>query len=240
MSNPPAYKIFALTDTALTIDFGNRISNEINDIVISLFKKLQRHPIEGLTEVVPAYSSLTIYYDMVSLRKKVPAEKTVFEWMKNEALKFLQQEKEICQVEKKMVKIPVCYEKEFAPELEWASSQLKISTEELIHIHTSKTYRVYMLGFLPGFAYMGEVDEKIVLPRKPQPVQVAAGSVGIAGKQTGVYPLNSPGGWQIIGRTAVKMFSKNEKEITAVKAGDSVQFYSISKDEFEDIKSRNS
>jgi inhibitor of KinA len=260
MNNLPAYKIFALSDAALTIDFGNMISNEINDIVISLFKQLQQHLLEGMTEAVPAYSSLTIYYDVVGLRKKVPAEKSVFEWMKNEIQTILQQKKEIYQVEKRLVKIPVCYEKEFAPDLEWATSQLKISVEDIIRIHTSKIYRVYMLGFLPGFAYMGEVDEKIILPRKSQPVQVAAGSVGIAGKQTGVYPLNSPGGWQIIGRTAVKMFkapskpsppiggkasvdSENRDALenpTLLKAGDSVQFYSISKDEFENIKSRNS
>lgn len=264
MHNLPAYKIFALGDAALTIDFGNMISDAINDRVISLFKKLQQLPLEGMTEAVPAYSSLTIYYDVVSLRKKVPAEKTVFDWMKNEALKFLQQEKENYPDIKKLVKIPVCYEKEFAPDLEWASAQLKISVEEIIRIHESKTYRVYLLGFLPGFAYMGEVDDKIILPRKPHPIQVAAGSVGIAGKQTGVYPLNSPGGWQIIGRTAVKMFKAPSSEgvfsdqpsprgeaskdyesrdvlenPTLLNAGDSVQFYSINKNEFENIKSRN-
>jgi inhibitor of KinA len=90
-----------------------------------------------------------------------------------------------------------------------------------------------MLGFLPGFAYMGEVDEKIVMPRKPQPQNVLAGSVGIAGKQTGIYPLASPGGWQIIGRTPLKLFDAEREEPVLLKAGDTVQFYSISKDEFE-------
>ena len=97
-----------------------------------------------------------------------------------------------------------------------------------------------MLGFLPGFAYMGEVDEKISVPRKPQPQRIVAGSVGIAGKQTGTYPLNSPGGWQIIGRTPLKLFDANRKEPCLLKAGDEVEFYSITKDEFENYQSRNS
>ncbi len=240
MTNLPDYKIFPLGDSALTIDFGNIISDPVNDTVISLFKKLHQNPPEGMVEALPAYSSLTIYYDLLSLRKKVPEEEAVFGWMKNEMLQLLQQKNEIDQTAEKLVSIPVCYEKEFAPDIQWASVQLKISVEEIIRIHTSKTYRVYMLGFLPGFAYMGEVDDAIALPRKSQPIQVEAGSVGIAGKQTGVYPFKSPGGWQIIGRTPINMFNKDEKELTALKASDHVKFYSISKDEFENIKSRNS
>ena len=240
MSNLPPYKIFALGDAAISVDFGNIINDTINDTVISLFKMLQQRPPEGMTEVVPAYSSLTIYYDVITLRKKIQEEQTVFDWMKNEVLQFLQQENKIYQNEKRLINVPVCYEKEFAPDLEWASAQVKISVKEIIQLHTSKTYRVYMLGFLPGFAYMGEVDDKIALPRKEKPLPVTSGSVGIAGKQTGVYPLNSPGGWQIIGRTPLTFFNKENDEPTPVKAGDSIQFISISKNEFENIKSRHS
>jgi inhibitor of KinA len=106
-------------------------------------------------------------------------------------------------------------------------------------LHTSTIYRVYMLGFLPGFAYMGLVDEKISSSRKQNPVTVEAGSIGIAGKQTGIYPLRSPGGWQIIGRTPLKLFDKEKINPVLFKSGDQVQFYSITKDEFEDIKSGN-
>ena len=240
MTHLPSYKIFALGDSALTIDFGNIIDNKLNDLVISLFKKLQHQPPEGITETVPAYSSLTIYYDLIAIRKNIPEDQTVFDRMKNEVQKFLQQETKDYQHEKRTMNIPVCYEKEFAPDLESSSSYLKISTEEIIRIHTSKTYRVYMLGFLPGFAYMGEVDEKIVIPRKLQPVSVSEGSVGIAGKQTGAYSLNSPGGWQIIGRTPEKLFDKGKTEPVLLRSGDHVRFISITKDEFENIKSRNS
>jgi inhibitor of KinA len=240
MINLPPYKIFSLGDSALTIDFGNIIDDNLNDLVISVFKKIQKQPIEGLTEAVPAYSSLTIYYNVVDLRKNIPEEQTVFDWMKNEVQKFLLQETENYQQEKRLIKIPVCYEPEFAIDIETAAAYLKLSTEEIIRIHTSKTYRVYMLGFLPGFAYMGEVDEKIVIPRKLQPIPVIEGSVGIAGKQTGAYSLNSPGGWQIIGRTPEKLFDKEKAEPVLLRSGDTVQFYSITKNEFENIKSRNS
>ena len=240
MNKLPPYKISPLGDAALAVDFGNIISHTINDIVISIFKKLQQQPIEGMTEVVPAYSSLTIYYDVIALRKKISDETSVFDRMKASVSNFIEQETEIVQNESRVVTIPVCYEKEFATDLEWISSQLKISDEKIIQLHTAKTYRVYMLGFLPGFAYMGEIDDKINLPRKNQPQMVVAGSVGIAGKQTGIYPFNSPGGWQIVGRTPIKLFNKENKEPTLVQAGDSVKFISISKNEFENIKSRNS
>jgi inhibitor of KinA len=138
-----------------------------------------------------------------------------------------------------LISIPVCYEKEFAHDLEWIAIQNNISLEEIISLHTAASYHVYMLGFLPGFAYMGLVNDKISVPRKQKPVTVEAGSVGIAGKQTGIYPLSSPGGWQIVGRTPMKLFDKEKESPTLIKSGDSVQFYSITKDEFEDIKSRN-
>lgn len=239
MTYLPPYKIFALGDSALTIDFGNIIDDKLNDTVISVLKKLQKRPVDGITEAVPAYSSLTLYYNVIDLRNKIPEEQTVFDWMKYKLQNFLLQDTQNFQQEKRLVEIPVCYEKEFAPDIESTAFYLKLSTEEIINIHTSKTYRVYMLGFLPGFAYLGEVDEKIVIPRKLQPIPVSEGSVGIAGKQTGVYSLNSPGGWQIIGRTPQKLFDKEKAEPVLLRSGDSVQFYSITKNEFENIKSRN-
>ena len=235
-----SYQILPLGDAALTIDFGNLIDESINKKIIALFHKLQHNPIRGMVEAVPAYSSLTIYYDLISLYKKVPDGKTVYEWMKDQTENFLKEKTEIEIKEETSVIIPVCYDKEFASDIDHIAGQKNISPEEIVQIHTSGSYRVYMLGFLPGFAYMGEVNDIISIPRKPTPQNVIAGSVGIAGKQTGVYPLNSPGGWQIIGRTPVKMFDKEKKEPTLVKAGDIVRFTSIRKDEFENIKNWNS
>lgn len=239
MNHIPPYKISPLGDSALVVDFGNVINEEINELVLSLFSQIESDPVPGMIEAVPAYSTLTIYYDVLLIRKKIGLQTTAFEWICAAVNKFLLQATGHIIKERSLVTVPVCYEKELGTDLDRIAVQNKISIEEIIHLHTSVTYRVYMLGFLPGFAYMGMVDEKISSPRKQQPVPVEAGSVGIAGKQTGIYPLKSPGGWQIIGRTPVKLFNQDKEEPTLFKAGDNVKFYSISKDEFENIKSRN-
>jgi len=132
-----------------------------------------------------------------------------------------------------LVKIPVCYDTFFAPDLESLAESKGMSSGELVQLHLSKPYRVYMLGFLPGFAYLGQVDDKLATPRKPQPVEVAAGSIGIAGYQTGIYPMVSPGGWHIIGRTPVHLFDTDKENPALLKPGDSVQFVSITLHEFE-------
>lgn len=227
------YRIFSLGDAAITIDFGNRINEAINDEVVARFYQLQQDPLPGMIEAVPAYSSLTIYYDVLMLRKKIPTSQTVYDWMKGQIKDRFKQEAQQVIEKKRIMKIPVCYDEEIGIDIKYLATSKNLSVETVVKIHTSKVYRVYMLGFLPGFAYMGELDEKIAMPRKPQPVKVAAGSVGIAGKQTGIYPLTSPGGWQIIGRTPLKLFDGNSIPPTLLKAGDTVQFYSISRDEFE-------
>lgn len=226
------YKIFPLGDSALTIDFGNKVDEQINTEVITRHHQLKEDTIPGIIELIPAYSSLTIYYDLIALRKIIPATQSAFEWLKEQIQKKLEQPVEIKEKEEKLIRIPVCYENEFATDLQWLCEQKNLSRDELINIHTSTTYKIYMLGFLPGFAYMGEVEERIATPRKDQPVNMIAGSVGIAGKQTGIYPLESPGGWQIIGRTPLKIFDAAKNPPVLFRAGDKVQFYAISKKEF--------
>ena len=227
------YRIFSLGDSAITVDFGNCIDETISKEVIRRFNQLQQQPFPGMIEAVPAYSSLTIHYDMLALKKKGTEGLTIFQWVEQQLLERLNQLAEHSAPKERLIKIPVCYEKDFAPDIQQLASAKNISVDEVIETHLSKTYKVYMLGFLPGFTYMGEVAEKIVIPRKPQPVNIIAGSVGIAGKQTGIYPLTSPGGWQIIGRTPVKLFDVKRDEPALLRAGDTVQFYSISKNEFE-------
>lgn len=239
MNQLPAYNIFSLGDNALVIDFGNVIDEQINKLVHSIFYQLQHDPIPGMTEAVPGYSSLTIYYDVLFIRNKLNKQSTAFEWVCENCKKYLSGENIETGDPEVLIKIPVCYDKEYGPDLEFIASQNKISIEEIVRLHSSVTYRVYMLGFLPGFTYMGLVDERISSPRKPQPTPVEPGSVGIAGRQTGIYPFKSPGGWQIIGRTPLKQFDKEKVNPVLFKSGDNVQFYSITKDEFEDIKSRN-
>lgn len=230
------YKIFFIGDSIATIDFGNVIDEEINRRSIALFNYLTQHPVEGMIEAIPAYSSVTIYYDVALLRKKIGQQKKVYEWLQSELQKLMRLDFTNSPFETRLVRIPVCYENEFGIDLQWMAEQKSISQEEIIQIHSSKRYRVYMIGFLPGFAYMGEVDDQIATPRKKQPRPVVPGSVGIAGKQTGVYPLYSPGGWQIIGRTPLKMFDKNKDELCLLRAGDYVEFFAITRDEFENYQ----
>ena len=252
------YRIFPLGDSAVTVEYGNCIDETINKEVIARFNQLQQDPLPGMIEIVPAYSSFTVFYDLKNLKNKIQSDKTVFDWMHQQLEERLQQMVQQNQTELRQINIPVCYEKEFAMDIEKLAATNKISVDEVIQIHTSRAYKVYMLGFLPGFAYMGEVDKKISLPRKPQPVNIKAGSVGIAGKQTGIYPMSSPGGWNIIGRTPVKLFKATPNlppfvgealnsenfnislnETTLLKAGDIVQFYAINKNEFEKILTQN-
>jgi len=239
MDQLPSYKISSLGDTALIIDFGNIIDESINKVVHSLFYQLQNDPIPGMIEAVPAYSSLTIYYDVLFIRNKLNKQITAFEWVSEGLKKYISKENIETGDPQLLIRIPVCYENEYAPDLGFIASRNNISTEEVIYLHTSTTYHIYMLGFLPGFAYMGMVDEKISSSRKQKPVFVEAGSIGIAGKQTGIYPFRSQGGWQIIGRTPLKLFDKEKINPVLFKPGDKIQFYSITKNEFEDFKSRN-
>ena len=233
------YRIFPLGDAAITIDFGNCIDETINNEVIARFNQLEQQPLPGMIDAVPAYSSLTVYYDVMMLKKKIPLHKSVYEWMRQQLEERLQQPVQQNQIKERLLHIPVCYDEEFAMDLLQLAATKNISVDEVIQIHTAKQYKVYMLGFLPGFAYMGEVDDKITMPRKPQPVNIAEGSVGIAGKQTGIYPLASPGGWQIIGRTPLKLFDASREEPILLRTGDTVQFYSITKNEFEFINKKS-
>jgi inhibitor of KinA len=133
-------------------------------------------------------------------------------------------------------RIPVCYEKAYAPDLDWVAGEKGLSPDEVIGLHSSVQYRVYMVGFLPGFPYLGKTDTRLDVARKPQPAPVRAGGVGIAGMQTGIYPLNSPGGWRIIGQTPVVLFDPGTDPPIHLQTGDSVQFYPISELEYRNWK----
>lgn len=226
------YEIFALGDGALTIDWGNHMDEQINREVTARAAQFRQQPFPGFSETVPAYSSLTVFFDPLFIRQHISPGKTAMEYVMERVQALLDLPVAVKQETGRLVRIPVCYDPTLAPELEWLAREKEISVEELVILHTTPVYRVYMLGFLPGFAYMGEVDERIRIPRKPQPQPTRAGSVGIAGKQTGIYPFASPGGWTVIGNSPVQLFNKNRKEPTLIRAGDRVQFFAIDKYEF--------
>lgn len=219
------FKIFALSDSAITIDFGAVIDVGINTIVGQLFDYCNKYPFDGFREAIPAYASLTVFYDVLQVRASNPDAKTAFGVVENYLTAAIHSLESAEVKEPNLIEIPVIYDGE---DLAFVASHNKLSTAEVIQIHTQATYRVYMMGFLPGFAYLGGMDERIATPRKASPrAKVPAGSVGIAGKQTGIYPLESPGGWQLIGHTHIPLFTLGSSEPTLLKAGDLVRFVEI-------------
>ncbi len=222
------YKIYPLGESAITIDFGNIISIEINDFVINLATQINKQNFKGFIECVPAYSSLTIFYDVFEVRNNygdiTNSFQFVAEFLEN-TIKSLPKSKNS---KTKTIEIPVSFDKEFAIDLEFVAESNNLKSSQVVEIFLSKTYRVFMLGFLPGFAYMGELDGRIATPRKQTPrTKVPKGSVGIAGMQTGIYPLESPGGWQIIGKTEIELFTPNKAKPTLLQTGDAVKFTKI-------------
>lgn len=225
-----SYKIFPLGTDALTIELGREISPELNDRIINLAQYFEQNPFPGLIEIVPAYVSLTCFYDLVTVRKNFPEFSTAFEAVKNLAEKGLQECRKAVGKLTRTIEIPVDFSAEHALDLEVVAAHNNQTPAEVLEIFTAQIYRVYMLGFLPAFAYMGEVDERIATPRRQTPrLIVPRGSVGIAGGQTGIYPFDSPGGWQIIGKTDFELFTPEKANPCALEAGDSIKFYAVKK-----------
>jgi inhibitor of KinA len=186
---------------------------------------LQQNSFEGLKDIITAYSSLTIIYDPSFVKSHYQPANTVFEWVQERLVTAYRQSAASITAMPVKHRIPVYYGGENGADLAALALEKQLSPDEVIRLHTSKVYRVYMIGFLPGFSYMAEVDERIALPRKEKPILVPAGSVAIAGSQTGIYPFNSPGGWNIIGRTPVQLFNAQAQNPVLLKAGDEVEFF---------------
>ena len=221
-------RIFALGDTALTVEFGNVISTTINKKAIVLANHIENERFPGFVESVPAYASTTIFYDPFTVKRNFPEFTTAFDAVKTLAEQALKTLTDSSDATPRLVEIPVNFDDEAALDLDFVAEHGGISANEVIDIFTSKTYRVFMLGFLPGFTYMGEVDERIATPRKETPrTLLPKGSVGIAGRQTGIYSLASPGGWQIIGRTDLEIFTSYAEPPSFLQPGDEVRFIPV-------------
>lgn len=227
------YSIISLNESAALVSFGNGIDESVSGSVISLHRLVNHRPFHGLIESVPAYSSLAVFYNTLEVIPPNSSYKSAFDFVKEFLENTLLQLP--TQMEEKMnqvIEIPVLYDGE---DLTVVADLHQLTRDEVITLHTSKCYRVFMIGFLPGFPYMGTVDHRLVTPRKNSPrPSVPPGSVGIAGFQTGIYPQASPGGWQLIGRTPIKIFDKAKSAPCLFNPGDRVQFYSIERDEFEE------
>ncbi|MDA1477827.1 5-oxoprolinase subunit PxpB [Bacillus changyiensis] len=226
-----------LGDSALIIKFGTDINEQTHRITSALTKQIESAPFPGLIECVPAFTSVTVFYDPLEVSRNSSKGVSPFEKVKGiikNTLYRLTIEEEI---DRRTVEIPVCYGGEFGPDLEEVAQINNLTTEEVINIHTAGEYLVYMLGFAPGFPYLGGMSEKIAAPRRSSPrTSIPAGSVGIAGMQTGVYPLSTPGGWQLIGHTPLELFRPCEEPPSLLRAGDMVKFVRVTKAEYDKLK----
>lgn len=217
------YSVYPLGDAALSFDLGNRIDLTLNDRVLAIRQHLLKDPFTGLRELVVGYSSLTIYYDAYIIKKKYKPV-LVHDWVKQQVEAAYEATKNFEPTPGKTYQIPVRYGNEDGPDLPAVAEKLGMSEQEIIDLHRSKKYRVFMIGFLPGFPYLGELPNQLFMQRKQKPVPVKAGSVAIAGLQTGIYPVDSPGGWHIIGRTNTSLFNIHENPPVWLEAGDYIEF----------------
>lgn len=230
MHSIPKHCLFPLGDEALLLDFGNVLDEQVHARLMQVFHWLKKQKPLGVCDIIPAYNSIALVFDPRSLFNTSVMEK---------GLALLEQAWQSTsdtthEMITEPIRIPVCYDPTLAPDLISLSDSCGLDTNAVISLHCSVTYQVYMNGFLPGFAYMGTVPQAIAQPRHPTPRKmVPRGSVGIAGVQTGIYPLDSPGGWQLIGRTPVALFDADASEPCLLQPGQKVQFYPINLSAFE-------
>ncbi len=203
-------------DSALLVRFGEQMDAAANRRVHALAQRLRQHPLAGVGEAVPGYITLLIHYDPLLLTYD-----QILAWVRKQAA----QAQDEAGAAPRCVEIPVIYGGEFGPDLAFVSAHTGLSADEVIRRHTAPTYTVYFIGFTPGFPYLGGMDVRLTTPRLETPrARVPAGSVGIAGPQTGVYPLESPGGWRIIGRTQLPLFDLAAQPPSLLSPGDEVRF----------------
>ncbi|MBW1829806.1 MAG: 5-oxoprolinase subunit PxpB [Deltaproteobacteria bacterium] len=220
----PIFRIMG--DRSLLVELGDEINPGINHNVGELLRSLEDHRLEGVKDLIPCYRSVMIIYD--PLKIELGSLKV---WVAH-----LHQQKDFSPVtDHRTVKVPVVYGGEYGPDLEWIARYHGITPEEVIRIHSSCTYRVYMIGFTPGHPYLGELPDELQTPRKEAPrTVVSRGSVGIAQKQIVIYPVQSPGGFQIIGRTPLILFDPDKNPPALFETGDQVEFYPVTEKEKTD------
>jgi inhibitor of KinA len=223
-----------LGDHAVMITLGDAINQATHRRVRAVSARLAAQPPAGVVDVVPAFASVAVHYDLAAMRID-DAGASPYRRIVESLGSLLADVTDDALPPPRVVDIPVCYGGEFGPDLETVAAQHGLGVDDVVRIHSSGDYLVYMVGFMPGFAYLGGLDERIATPRRSSPrTAVPAGTVGIGGQQTGVYPLVSPGGWNLIGRTPLRIFDIARPEPTLLATGDHVRFLPISLAEFHE------
>lgn len=237
-SNSDFIQISPIGDSAVIVQLGTQINLVTHKRLVELSRYLDNHPLPGMVEYVPAFTSITIFYNPLQLHSEkadpaiLPYE-LIYQKVK-QIIAHLEDKVSEAKLGVKTVEIPVCYGGDFGPDLNYVAKYNKLTPEEVIEIHSHNDYLVYMIGFAPGFPYLGGMSKQIATPRKPSPrLCIPAGSIGIAGEQTGAYPIETPGGWQLIGRTPLALFNPNLVPPSLLQAGDTIRFRPISYEEYQ-------
>lgn len=213
-----------LGDQAIVIEFGNEINEQTEQQVRKVSALLESRPPEWMIEFIPAFTTVSIFYNPIL---------APYDLVKTQLAHLLTQLGEVPSVHSRTIEIPVCYGDEFGPDLEFVAQYNQLTPREVIDIHTAGTYSVHMIGFAPGFPFIGGMSEKIAAPRRESPrLRIPERTVGIAGMQTGVYPIETPGGWQLIGRTPLRLFRPEHDIPSLLRAGDKVIFREISQQDY--------
>lgn len=222
------YSFLQNGDSAVTVQFKNEISREVNAYVTFLCAEIEQAGIKGVTEYIPTFCSVSVLYDCTEISAKK---------LKNTLAKILKNIKVASSRKARLFEIPVCYDNCFALDMGNVCEHSHLTRQEVIERHSGRDYLIYMLGFLPGFAYLGGMDESLATPRLDSPrSEIFEGAVGIGGEQTGIYPVASPGGWQLIGKTPLKVYDKERENPILYSAGDYIRFVPVDLDEFKRIE----
>ncbi|MDC3411993.1 5-oxoprolinase subunit PxpB [Aquibacillus sp. 3ASR75-11] len=233
------FRLHPLGDNAVIIEVGEEMNIESQKNVEILCSFFDTQPFDWIIEYIPAFTTVAVFYDPVKIQKKHKSDFLKFPYdYACDALNKILVELQLNETtEPRIVEIPVCYGGELGPDIEHVASYNGITTKEVMDIHSKGDYLVHMIGFAPGFPYIGGMSDKIATPRRTSPrLKIPAGTVGIAGKQTGVYPIETPGGWQLIGRTPIKLFLPNEATPSLLKAGDKIKFTPISNERYKELE----
>lgn len=227
------YRLFPLGDQAVVIELGSGLSPETFRKIQTVSSFFEHNQPDWLVDFTPAFTTVTLFYDAFFIDKhyehRMLPYQFVCSFLHTQLISLIADQT----LTSRMIEIPVCYGGELGPDLADVASCNSLTESEVIHIHSNAIYTVYMLGFAPGFPYLGGMSEKISAPRKSFPrLSIPARSVGIAGIQTGIYPIETPGGWQIIGQTPIDLFLPNEDPPTLLRAGDQIRFIPISYEQF--------